>query len=60
VGRDALFGGGVAPMPDDPETPEDEYAAHRFSFSPYVYVNNYLDAEGEDAGYYVMNFVVGQ
>ena len=60
VGRDALFGGGVAPMPDDPETPEDEYAAHRFSFSPYVYIENYTDSEGAEAGYYVMNFVVGQ
>jgi hypothetical protein len=60
VGQEALFGGGVPPIPDDPDTSEDEYAAHRYSFSPYVYTEHYTDAQGADAGYYVLNFTAGE
>ena len=59
VGQEALFGGAVPPMPDDPSTPEDEYASRAFSFSPYVYREHYTDAGGEDAAYYVLSFAVG-
>jgi hypothetical protein len=60
VGREAVFGGGVPPIPDDPDTPEDEYEAHRYSFSPYVYTERYTDSEGEEAGYYVLDFAAGK
>lgn len=60
VGKDALFAGGVPPIPDDPATPEDEYAQHVFSYSPVVYREHYTDAAGNDAAYYVVSYVVGQ
>jgi hypothetical protein len=58
VGKENLFAGGIPPIPDDPETPEDEFALHRFSFSPYVYREHYESADGEDAAFYVLNYTV--
>ncbi len=60
VGEYVQFGGGVPPIPDNPDTPEDEYEAYRFSFSPYVYRETYSDSEGNEAGYYVLNYTVGK
>jgi hypothetical protein len=60
VGQEALFGGAVPPIPDDPDTSEDEYDEHRYSFSPYVYTEHYTDSEGQDAAYYVLNFTAGR
>ncbi len=60
VGQEALFGGAVPPIPDDPDTSEDEYEAHRYSFSPYVYTEHYVNSQGEDAAYYVLNFTAGE
>jgi hypothetical protein len=60
VGQDALFAGSVPPLVDNPETPEDEYETYRYSFSPTVYREHYQDAAGEDAGYYVITYAVGQ
>lgn len=59
VGQEAVFGGGVPPIPDDPDTAEDEYEAYRFSFAPYVYTERYQDSEGQETGYYVLNFTAG-
>ncbi|MBW2459692.1 MAG: hypothetical protein JRI68_34700, partial [Deltaproteobacteria bacterium] len=60
VGHSNLFAGSVPPVPDNPETPEDEYMLNRYSFTPVVYKQHYLDSYGEDAAYYVMHFAVGQ
>lgn len=60
MGDTALFGGGVPPLMDDPSTPEDEYVVHSYSFSPYVYQQEYTDAAGQTASFYVYDFVVGQ
>ncbi|MBW2525324.1 MAG: hypothetical protein JRI23_14155 [Deltaproteobacteria bacterium] len=60
VGQDAIFAGAVPPIPDDPSTPEDEFEIHRFSFKPIVYREQYLTPEGEEAGYYVLSYTVGQ
>jgi hypothetical protein len=60
VGDEAQFGGSVPPIPDNPETPEDEYLENAFSFAPYVYREHYTDAEGEEAAYYVMSYAVGE
>ncbi len=60
VGRDALFAGNVPPVPDDPATPEDDYLKHRLSFTPIVYRQRYLDADGNESGYYVLHFTRGQ
>jgi hypothetical protein len=56
VGREAVFSGSVPPVPDNPATPEDDYLEHRFSFTPYVYREHYLDAGGADSGYYVLSY----
>lgn len=60
VGEQALFGGTAPPIPDDPETPEDEYLNNAYSFSPYVYREHYEDRDGNDAAYYVMSFAVAK
>ncbi|MBC8066907.1 MAG: hypothetical protein IAG13_01120 [Deltaproteobacteria bacterium] len=60
IGEQATFGGAVPPIPDDPATPEDEYVEYAFSFSPYVYQEHYVDADGNDAAYYVMSYAVGE
>ena len=60
VGEQALFGGTAPAVPDDPETPEDEYLNNAYSFSPYVYREHYEDREGNDAAYYVMSFAVAK
>jgi len=60
VGKDTIFAGGVPPIPDDPETPEDEYQLHRYSFTPTVYRQHYTDSAGEDAAYYVLTYAVGK
>ena len=60
TGKDVVFAGGIPPIPDDPETPEDEFKVHGYSFTPVVYRHHYTDAVGEDAAYYVMTYAVGQ
>jgi hypothetical protein len=59
VGTDTIFAGGVPPIPDNPDTPEDEYQVHRFAFAPVVYREYYENPAGEQAGYYVMHYAVG-
>lgn len=60
VGREALFGGAVPSLPDLPSTPEDEYDANAYTFRPLVYRERYRNAAGEDSGYYVLSYSVGQ
>jgi len=60
VGDEFIFAGSVPPVPDNPDTPEDEYEEHRFAYSPYIYKEHYVDKAGEDAAYYVMNYTVGR
>ena len=58
VGTSTIFSGGVPPIPDDPSTPEDEYAVHRYAFQPFVYRQHYSDSFGEDGAYYVLHHAV--
>ena len=60
AGKDVIFAGGIPPIPDDPETPEDEFKVHGYSFRPHVYRQHYTNSAGEDAAYYVMHYSVGQ
>ena len=60
VGQEAIFAGTAPPVPDDPNTPEDEYLENAYSFSPYVYREHYEDRNGNDAAYYVMSFAVAR
>jgi hypothetical protein len=61
VGQDASFSGDVPPLPDRPNTQEDEYVTRGYSFSPYVYRQPYTDPmSGEQTGYYVLDYAVSR
>jgi hypothetical protein len=60
VGKEVTFAGEVPAIPDDPETPEDEFSIYHYSFTPHVYRQHYADFAGADAGYYVLTYSVGQ
>ena len=59
VGSAAQFIGSLPPLPDDPSTPEDEYAAYGYSVTPWVYQHSYEDADGNEGAYWVMTYSVG-
>jgi hypothetical protein len=56
VGNEALFGGTVPALADDPATPEDEYLQNAYSFAAYVYREHYEGPEGDDRAYYVLDY----
>ncbi len=58
VGEKATFYGGIPPIVNDPETPEDEYAEHRFRVSPLTYLDTWTGDDGEDNPIYVNTYVV--
>ena len=60
VGELAFFAGSMPPIPDDPDTPEDEYLEFSYATLPFVYREHYQGAEGEDAGYYVVSYAVAE
>lgn len=59
IGEEAVFGGKLPTLPDDPDTPEDEFAQNAYSFAPVVYRDHYTDAEGNEYSYYVFHYTVG-
>ena len=60
LGNELIFGGAVPPIEDDPTTPESEYEKYSFSYAPYVYRENYVGPDGDEAGYYMLRFTVGR
>ena len=58
LGQGATFTFTIPPISDDPDTPEDEWAVHKYSVNPIVYLQDYIDAEGTQAYYYVETFTV--
>lgn len=60
VGEEARFNGTIPPLPDDPSTPEDEYVSHAYGLRPYVYIQDYETADGEQVGFYVQTYTVEQ
>ncbi len=60
VGEGAFFAGSLPPLPDNPDTPEDEYLEHAYTTLPFVYREHYTDAEGNDAAYYVISYAVAE
>jgi len=56
MGEAALFSGKVAAVPDDPNTPEDEYNMYTFRFSPVVYRHWYTNPSGDEAPLFVMTY----
>ncbi len=60
IGKETEFSGSIPPVPDDPNTPEDEFALGRYTFTPIVHRQHYTNAAGEDAAYYVLHYAVGK
>ena len=60
VGTSAAFLGSLPPIPDNPGTPEDEYAQHQYTATPWVYQQEYTDALGNVGYYWVMTSSVGE
>ena len=60
IGSDAVFYGGIPPMPDRLSTPEDEYAGNRYSTTPWIYVDHWTDESGNEASFMVMTYSVGE
>ena len=60
ISHGTVFAGGVPPILNNPNTPEDEFGKNSFSFTPFVYRAHYSDPSGNDAGFYVLSYVVGQ
>jgi len=58
VGRSQIFAGGIPPVPDNPDTPEDEFLVNQYAFTPYIYRHRYETSAGEEAGFYVLTFAV--
>jgi hypothetical protein len=57
VGSSALFAGSVQAVPDDPGTPEDEYALYTYRFSPVIYREWYDNGTEDPAAFYVITYV---
>ena len=60
VGEAQEFAGNVPAIPDNPQTPEDEFQVHRYSFMPGVYRHHYTDRYGDPAAFYVMTFAAAR
>ena len=60
VGESAFFSGSIPSMPDNLNTPEDEYQRYAYQTTPYIYMQDYEDADGNEAGYYVMTYTAAQ
>lgn len=58
VGESALFVGSLPPLPDDMSTPEDEYGEYAYAMTPYVYLQDYVDAQGNESFVYVQTYTV--
>jgi hypothetical protein len=56
MGEAAMFSGKVAAVPDDPNTPEDEYNMYTFRFAPVVYRHWYTNPSGDEAPLFVMTY----
>ncbi len=61
IGSASEFSGDIPPIADDPNTPEDEYRTHGYSFAPYVYRETFTDpASQAQAGYYAIQYAVSR
>ena len=60
VGESASFSGAIPALPDDLNTPEDEYQRYAYQVTPYVYTQPYTTGDGNEASYYVMTYTSHQ
>ena len=49
VGESASFSGAIPALPDDLNTPEDEYQRYAYQVTPYVYTQPYTTGDGNEA-----------
>ena len=56
LGTAAMFSGRVSAVPDNPDTPEDEYNLYAFRFAPVVYRHWYTNPMGDEAALFVMTY----
>ncbi|MBT8494899.1 MAG: hypothetical protein KJO07_17715, partial [Deltaproteobacteria bacterium] len=59
LSESSMVRGKTPPIPDDPSTPEDEYSAHAFSFTPVLYQHRYQTNSGEQAAFFALTYAVG-
>jgi hypothetical protein len=60
VGPSTSFSGGVEPIRNIRDTPEDEFALNGYSFRPFVYRQRYTDASRNESAFFVMVYSVGR
>ena len=60
VGPGTSFSGGVEPIRNARDTPEDEFALNAYSFKPVVYRQRYTDANQRESAFYVLVYSVGR
>ncbi|MCP4916166.1 MAG: hypothetical protein GY913_04520 [Proteobacteria bacterium] len=58
VGESATFSGGIPPIVNDPDTPQDEYSANRYRVSPITFLDSWEGEDGEDYPIFVNSYVV--
>ncbi|MEN0068141.1 MAG: VCBS repeat-containing protein, partial [Myxococcota bacterium] len=58
VSEGAFFRGGTPPIPDDPSTPEDEFAVNKFRYQPWVYLQAWTNPFDEPASIVVLTYSV--
>ncbi len=56
AGSSSIFGGVTPTLPDDPDTPEDEYASYAYTVRPLVYQQPYTDGDGNEAVHFVQTY----
>ncbi len=57
VGQSAEWGGGIPAVPDNPDTPEDEFDAYRYSVTPLVYLQEY-EVDDQNLAFWVQTYAV--
>jgi hypothetical protein len=60
VGPSTSFSGGVEPIRNARDTPEDEFALNGYSFKPVVYRHHYTDANQRESAFYVLVYSVAR
>ena len=58
VGPNTAFSGGIEPIRNQRDTPEDEFALNAYSFKPVVYRQRYKNAQQKESAFYVMVYSV--
>ena len=58
LGNSAIFSGDIPPLLDDPSTASDEYLDGFYRVAPVVYMQDYIDSNGNSSAFYVQTYAV--